>query len=44
MAVVMAEDTVLVSTTPDATEEAVVEMVTGDAKAGENVREPPSEE
>ncbi|KAK2736127.1 hypothetical protein FQN55_001867 [Onygenales sp. PD_40] len=38
-AVVMVEDTVLISTTPDGKEEAVVEILTGDVKPGENVRE-----
>lgn len=42
-AVVMVEDTVLVSTTPDGTEEATVEILTGDIKPGENVREPGSD-
>ncbi|PGH34256.1 gephyrin [[Emmonsia] crescens] len=38
-AVVMVEDTALVSTTPDGSEEAVVEILTGAIKPGENVRE-----
>ncbi|OJD12134.1 hypothetical protein AJ78_07221 [Emergomyces pasteurianus Ep9510] len=38
-AVVMVEDTVLVSTTPDGSEEAIVEILTGAIKPGENVRE-----
>ncbi|EEH18355.2 hypothetical protein PABG_00918 [Paracoccidioides brasiliensis Pb03] len=38
-AVVMVEDTVLISTTPDGSEESVVEILTGDIKIGENVRE-----
>ncbi|PGH18454.1 hypothetical protein AJ79_00524 [Helicocarpus griseus UAMH5409] len=38
-AVVMVEDTVLISTTPDGSEEAVVEILTGAIKPGENVRE-----
>jgi gephyrin len=42
-AVVMVEDTALVSTTPDGTEEATVEILTGDIKLGENVREPGSD-
>lgn len=42
-AVVMVEDTVLVSTTPDGKEEAVVEILTGDIKPQENVREPGSD-
>ncbi|KAL2362078.1 hypothetical protein RJZ56_005019 [Blastomyces dermatitidis] len=42
-AVVMVEDTVLVSTTPDGKEEAVVEILTGAIKPGENVREPGSD-
>lgn len=42
-AVVMVEDTVLVETTADGTEEAVVEILTGDMKPGENVREPGSD-
>ncbi|KAK2736403.1 hypothetical protein FQN57_000780 [Myotisia sp. PD_48] len=42
-AVVMVEDTVLVSTIADGTEEAVVEILTGDVKPGENIREPGSD-
>lgn len=42
-AVVMVEDTVLASSTPDGTEEATVEILTGDIKPGENVREPGSD-
>ncbi|KAJ5098234.1 hypothetical protein N7532_005235 [Penicillium argentinense] len=42
-AVVMVEDTDLVSTTPDGTEEATIEILTGDIKPGENVREPGSD-
>ena len=42
-AVVMVEDTVLASTTPDGQEEATVEILTGDVKLGENVREPGSD-
>ena len=42
-AVVMVEDTVLASTTPDGKEEAVVEILTGDVKPQENVREPGSD-
>lgn len=42
-AVVMVEDTVLASTTPDGTEEATVEILTGDIKPGENIREPGSD-
>ena len=38
-AVAMVEDTVLASSTPDGTEEATVEILTGDIKPGENVRE-----
>lgn len=38
-AVVMVEDTVLVSMTADGKEEAEVEILTSDVKAGENVRE-----
>ncbi|EEP75498.1 hypothetical protein UREG_00344 [Uncinocarpus reesii 1704] len=41
-AVVMVEDTILISSTPD-DEEAVVEILTGDVKPGENVREPGSD-
>lgn len=42
-AVVMVEDTVLASTTPDGNEEATVEILTGDIKPKENVREPGSD-
>ncbi|EGE01313.1 molybdenum cofactor biosynthesis protein [Trichophyton equinum CBS 127.97] len=42
-AVVMVEDTVLVSATPDGKEEAVVEILTADIKVGENIREPGSD-
>ncbi|WEW57387.1 molybdopterin biosynthesis enzyme [Emydomyces testavorans] len=42
-AVVMVEDTALISTTPDGNEEAVVEILTEDVKPGENVREPGSD-
>ena len=42
-AVAMVEDTVLASSTPDGTEEATVEILTGDIKSGENVREPGSD-
>lgn len=42
-AVVMVEDTVLASTTPDGQEEATVEILTGAVKPGENVREPGSD-
>ncbi|QSS53813.1 molybdenum cofactor biosynthesis protein [Histoplasma capsulatum var. duboisii H88] len=42
-AVVMVEDTTLISTTPDGKEEAVVEILTGEIKPGENVREPGSD-
>ncbi|GLA45164.1 hypothetical protein CBS147343_5716 [Aspergillus niger] len=42
-AVVMVEDTVLVSSTPDGQEEATVEILTGDIKPQENVREPGSD-
>ncbi|KAJ5159810.1 MoeA C-terminal domain IV [Penicillium canariense] len=42
-AVVMVEDTVLASSTPDGTEEATVEILTGDIRPGENVREPGSD-
>lgn len=38
-AVVMVEDTVLASTTPDGKEEATIEILTDDIKIGENVRE-----
>lgn len=42
-AVVMVEDTVLASATPDGKEEATVEILTDDIKIGENVREPGSD-
>ncbi|KAF3482198.1 putative Molybdenum cofactor biosynthesis protein MOEA [Arthroderma uncinatum] len=42
-AVVMVEDTVLVSATPDGKEEAVVEILTADIEIGENIREPGSD-
>ncbi|KAH1500973.1 hypothetical protein KXX06_001425, partial [Aspergillus fumigatus] len=42
-AVVMVEDTVLVSSTPDGQEEATIEILTGDIKPLENVREPGSD-
>lgn len=42
-AVVMVEDTVLVSSTPDGKEEATIEILTGDIKPKENVREPGSD-
>ncbi|KAJ5754977.1 MoeA C-terminal domain IV [Penicillium manginii] len=42
-AVVMVEDTDLVSSTPDGTEEATIEILTGDIEPGENVREPGSD-
>lgn len=42
-AVVMVEDTVLASSTPDGTEEATIEILTGDIKPQENVREPGSD-
>ncbi|KAF7589340.1 hypothetical protein BBP40_004455 [Aspergillus hancockii] len=42
-AVVMVEDTVLASSTPDGEEEATVEILTGDIKPNENVREPGSD-
>ncbi|KAE8375597.1 hypothetical protein BDV26DRAFT_267528 [Aspergillus bertholletiae] len=42
-AVVMVEDTVLASSTPDGREEATVEILTGDIKPNENVREPGSD-
>ncbi|KAJ5397939.1 MoeA C-terminal domain IV [Penicillium cosmopolitanum] len=42
-AVVMVEDTDLVSSTADGTEEATVEILTGDIEPGENVREPGSD-
>ena len=42
-AVVMVEDTVLASSTPDGKEEATVEILTDSVKPGENVREPGSD-
>ncbi|KAG2416808.1 hypothetical protein HFD88_008024 [Aspergillus terreus] len=42
-AVVMVEDTVLATATPDGNEEATVEILTGDIKPNENVREPGSD-
>ena len=42
-AVVMVEDTALASSTPDGTEEATIEILTGDIKPQENVREPGSD-
>ena len=42
-AVAMVEDTVLASSTPDGKEESEVEILTGDIKPGENVREPGSD-
>ncbi|PWY72174.1 molybdenum cofactor biosynthesis protein Gephyrin [Aspergillus sclerotioniger CBS 115572] len=42
-AVVMVEDTDLTSSTPDGQEEATVEILTGDIKPQENVREPGSD-
>lgn len=42
-AVAMVEDTVLASTTTDGSEEATVEILTGDIKPKENVREPGSD-
>lgn len=42
-AVVMVEDTVLASSTPDGTEEATVEILADDIEPGENVREPGSD-
>ncbi|KAE8160836.1 hypothetical protein BDV40DRAFT_313514 [Aspergillus tamarii] len=42
-AVVMVEDTVLHSSTPDGTEEATVEILTDDIKPNENVRQPGSD-
>jgi gephyrin len=42
-AVVMVEDTSIVSTTADGTEEATVEILTKDIQTGENVREPGSD-
>ena len=42
-AVVMVEDTVVASTTPNQSEEATVEILTGELEIGENVREPGSD-
>ncbi|BDD55133.1 hypothetical protein MAP00_000683 [Monascus purpureus] len=42
-AVAMVEDTVLISSTPDGKEEAAVEILTGEIKPGENIREPGSD-
>ncbi|PYH94919.1 hypothetical protein BO71DRAFT_378666 [Aspergillus ellipticus CBS 707.79] len=42
-AVVMVEDTILASTTPDGSEEATIEILTGEIKPHENVREPGSD-
>ncbi|KAN0069463.1 hypothetical protein V8E54_012478 [Elaphomyces granulatus] len=42
-AVVMVEDTTLASSTPDGNEEATVEILTGDIRPGENIREPGSD-
>ncbi|KAL2823714.1 hypothetical protein BDW59DRAFT_163081 [Aspergillus cavernicola] len=42
-AVVMVEDTLLASSTPDGTEEATVEILTGEIKPNENVRQPGSD-
>ncbi|KAI9369150.1 hypothetical protein BJX61DRAFT_175526 [Aspergillus egyptiacus] len=42
-AVVMVEDTLLASSTPDGREEATVEILTGDIKPNENVRQPGSD-
>ncbi|PYH43938.1 bifunctional molybdopterin adenylyltransferase MobB/molybdopterin molybdotransferase MoeA family protein [Aspergillus saccharolyticus JOP 1030-1] len=42
-AVVMVEDTVLASSTPDGLEEATVEILTSEIQPGENVREPGSD-
>ncbi|EAS34910.3 molybdenum cofactor synthesis domain-containing protein [Coccidioides immitis RS] len=42
-AVVMVEDTVLISSTPDGEEEAIVEIMAEDIKPGENIREPGSD-
>ncbi|RDW93955.1 bifunctional molybdopterin adenylyltransferase MobB/molybdopterin molybdotransferase MoeA family protein [Aspergillus mulundensis] len=42
-AVVMVEDTLLVSSTPDGKEEATVEILTGEIMANENVRQPGSD-
>ncbi|PTU24995.1 hypothetical protein P175DRAFT_0471724, partial [Aspergillus ochraceoroseus IBT 24754] len=42
-AVVMVEDTLLASSTPDGKEEATVEILTGDIRPNENVRKPGSD-
>ncbi|KAL4964058.1 bifunctional molybdopterin adenylyltransferase MobB/molybdopterin molybdotransferase MoeA family protein [Aspergillus stella-maris] len=42
-AVVMVEDTLLASSTPDGDEEATVEILTGEIKPNENVRQPGSD-
>lgn len=42
-AVVMVEDTLLASSTPDGKEEATVEILTGEIKPNENVRQPGSD-
>lgn len=42
-AVVMVEDTLLASSTPDGTEEATIEILTGEIKPNENVRQPGSD-
>lgn len=42
-AVVMVEDTLLASSTPDGNEEATVEILTGEIKPNENVRQPGSD-
>ncbi|KAJ5587151.1 uncharacterized protein N7459_002916 [Penicillium hispanicum] len=42
-AVVMVEDTILASSTPDGQEEATIEILPGDITPGENVREPGSD-
>ncbi|KAL3465457.1 hypothetical protein BJX64DRAFT_297194 [Aspergillus heterothallicus] len=42
-AVVMVEDTLLASSTPDGKEEATIEILTGDIKPDENVRQPGSD-
>ena len=42
-AVVMVEDTVIASTTPDGLEEATVTILTSELSAGENIREPGSD-
>lgn len=42
-AVVMVEDTVLASLTPDGNEEATVEILTDEIRPGENIREPGSD-